>query len=68
MTKFSVPDMTCGHCKATIEKAIKGADANAGIEVDLDQHVLAIHSSTLGVDPIISVLKEAGYEASVLSA
>lgn len=66
MTKFSVPDMTCGHCKATVEKAIWGLDAGAGIEVDLEQHVLAVNSTTAGEQPILSALKEAGYEATVL--
>ncbi|KAE9625885.1 heavy-metal-associated domain-containing protein [Parasedimentitalea maritima] len=29
ITTFSVPDMSCGHCKSAIEKAIGQADISA---------------------------------------
>ncbi|MBV1897656.1 MAG: cation transporter, partial [Rhodobacteraceae bacterium] len=29
MTKFSVPQMSCGHCKSSIEKAVASVDADA---------------------------------------
>lgn len=32
---FNVPDMSCGHCKAAVEKAI--ADAGGRAQVDLEQ-------------------------------
>ena len=34
--KLSVPDMSCGHCKATIEKAVTAAGGT--VSVDLDRH------------------------------
>jgi len=64
MTKFSVPDMTCGHCTATIETALKGLDANAALKFDLDTHTVEVDSGT-AVEPIIAAMKEAGYEATV---
>ncbi len=34
--KFDVPDMSCGHCKASIQTAIAALDKDATIDVDLD--------------------------------
>ena len=31
MRSFKVPDMSCGHCTATIEKAIKAIDPTASV-------------------------------------
>lgn len=62
MIKLSVPDMTCGHCKATVEKAVAGVDPTAKVAVDLAAHSVEI---TSGVDTptLISALKAEGYEA-----
>ena len=33
--RLSVPDMSCGHCKAAVERAIAEKDATASVTVDL---------------------------------
>jgi len=66
MTKFSVPDMTCGHCKAAVEAALKGLDANASVDVDLETHVVSVNASG-AVPPMIAALKEAGYSATEIA-
>lgn len=35
MIEFTVKDMTCNHCAATITKAVKEVDASGRCEVDL---------------------------------
>lgn len=35
MTLLSVPDMTCGHCKASVEAALTPMPGMAPVEVDL---------------------------------
>ena len=65
MTKFHVPEMTCGHCKKAVEEALHGIDANAGIDVDLDKHEVTLTSSA-SADQAIAALKSAGYEATAL--
>jgi copper chaperone len=64
MTTLSVPDMSCNHCKATVESAL-GAVADTGtVRVDLTTRQVEVsgpaHASTL-----IRALDEAGYAASV---
>ena len=65
MTKFTVPEMSCGHCTAAIEKEIKGADQAAEVICDLSDHSVAVQSS-LGTDAILAVIKEAGYDAALI--
>ncbi|WP_019142960.1 heavy-metal-associated domain-containing protein [Noviherbaspirillum massiliense] len=60
MLEFQVEDMTCGHCVSTITKAIKGADANASVEVDLAKHLVRVEGSA-GGEEIADAIREAGY-------
>ena len=63
MTKLNIPDMTCGHCKAVVEKAVASVDANAKVAVDLDTRTVEIDSSA-DMGAILAALKEEGYEAT----
>jgi copper chaperone len=55
--KLSVPDMSCGHCKATIEKAVTAAGGT--VSVDLDWHEVTVD----GLDPARAedVIRQAGF-------
>jgi len=61
MISFRVNDMTCGHCVSTITKALKAADRDAQIQVDLAAHLVQIDSSSVDADEFAGVIKEAGY-------
>lgn len=63
MTKFSVPEMSCGHCTSAIEKEISGKDTAAKISFDLDNRTVEV-TSTLDTTALLAVIKEAGYEAT----
>ena len=63
MTKLNIPDMTCGHCKAAVEKAVASVDADAKVAVDLDTRTVEIDSSA-DMAAILAALKEEGYEAT----
>jgi len=63
MTKLNIPDMTCGHCKAAVEKAVASVDACAKVAVDLDTRTVEIDSSA-DLAAILAALKEEGYEAT----
>ncbi|MBU1316440.1 MAG: heavy-metal-associated domain-containing protein [Alphaproteobacteria bacterium] len=64
MYKFQIPDMTCGHCVASVEKAIKGVDPNASAEIDLGSKTASVVSS-VPADVIEKAIAEAGYGASL---
>ncbi len=65
MTKLKVPEMSCGHCKAAIEKAVAGVDADARVSVDLENRTVSIESAIADA-ALIDALKAGGYEATVV--
>lgn len=61
MSKYSVPDMSCGHCKAAIEKAIEGIGGTASI--DLDSKTVEV-SGAPSEQAVLEALKAEGYPAT----
>lgn len=57
MMKFTVSDMTCGHCTATIEKAV--ADAGGRAATDLAAHSVTVEG--LDRERAEQVIRDAGY-------
>lgn len=62
--KFSVPNMSCGHCVASIEKAVTVADPAAWVECDLDSRTVDI-DSVLDVAQVQATLDKAGFPATM---
>lgn len=62
--KLNIPDMSCGHCKATVEKTIVDLDDKADVIVDLDKRTAEV-STTLPADAILNALAAEGYPATV---
>lgn len=60
MTRFNVPEMSCGHCTAAIEKAIKEIDPAATVACSLDDRTVSI-SSALPAQALQSAIQDAGY-------
>ena len=60
MTTFHVPDMSCGHCTAAIEKAVKSADASAVLRFDLGARTVNV-TSQLTEDALAKILDDEGY-------
>lgn len=60
MLVLKIPDMSCGHCVATIAAAVRRLDATATVDADLEARTVAIRS---GADPtrIEAAIREAGY-------
>lgn len=69
MIAFEVKDMTCGHCVSTITKAVKAADKDATVQIDLASHIVTIAPAaadavTLGA----AAITEAGYTPVAVNA
>lgn len=65
MSKFNVPEMSCGHCTSAIEKEIRAADPAAVIACDLTDRTVNVQSN-LATDALLVAIKEAGYEAQAV--
>lgn len=64
MTTLSVPDMSCGHCKATVEAAL-GAVPQAGeVKVDLGTRQVEV-TGPAPAETLLKALDAAGYPATV---
>lgn len=64
MTTLSVPDMSCGHCKATVESAL-GAVPKAGeIKVDLGARMVEVTGPAPSAE-LLEALDAAGYPATI---
>lgn len=61
MITFEVNDMTCGHCASTITKALKDADKNAKVQVDLASHRVMVEPAAADADELAMAIKDAGY-------
>jgi copper chaperone len=61
MIAFEVRDMTCGHCVSTITKAVKAADKDAKVAIDLATHRVQINPGDSDAAELSEAIKEAGY-------
>ena len=64
--KFNVPDMSCGHCKMTIEKAVTAADDGAALEFDMDARTVSV-DSTLDAAALTAIIEKEGYPATAVN-
>ncbi|KAA8708449.1 heavy-metal-associated domain-containing protein [Pseudomonas cannabina] len=62
MQLFNVQGMTCGHCVRVVTEAIKHADADAEVQVELASKQVKVQSS-LAPEQIIGLISEEGYQA-----
>lgn len=63
MTTFHIPDMSCGHCKATVEATIHALDPVARIDFDMAARRISVSSST-DATQVQTALAKAGYPAT----
>jgi copper chaperone len=63
--KFSVPEMSCGHCLMAIDTALK-AQGVEKVAIDLEAHTVEIEHTTLSVDEVKAIIETAGYPATAL--
>jgi copper chaperone len=61
MIRLNVPGMSCGHCTAGIEKAIKAIDPTAKVSCDLGTHNVEVESF-VSERAISEAIGLAGYE------
>lgn len=60
MHQFHIPNMSCGHCVRAITEAVKTADNQAEVKVDLPSHQVQVQS-TVPRETVVAQLTEAGY-------
>lgn len=46
MTTYAVPDMSCGHCRATIEQTVLAQDPTATLSFDMTARTVTVQTAT----------------------
>jgi copper chaperone len=61
---FSVPGMSCGHCKQTVSKELLAVDGVDSVDVDLETKLVVVHGSELDRPILRAAIEQAGYQAA----
>jgi copper chaperone len=63
---LNVPDISCGHCKSSIEGAIGGLAGVAKVEVSIDDRTVEVAFDDRSVDrtAIVQAIEGQGYEVA----
>lgn len=59
-TTYSVPEISCGHCKSTIEAAVAEVADVTGVDVDIEAKTVAVEGGEPGA--VIAAIEDAGYD------
>jgi len=57
---YSVPEISCGHCKSTIEAAVQGLDDVSSVDVDIDAKTVTIVGGDS--EAAVTAIEDAGYD------
>lgn len=58
--KIHVSDMTCGHCKMNIEKALQ-ANGVENVNIDLDSKIVSVETNDKTEEQIKDIIRDKGY-------
>ena len=59
---FTVPEISCGHCKDTIESTLNNVESIESVSVDIEKKsVEVVSSSDLDMMNVSQLLDEQGY-------
>jgi copper chaperone len=64
MIKLSIPDMSCGHCRASVEQALAPLSGVSAIRFDPEARTAAVDGDATASD-LIAALEQIGFPASV---
>ncbi len=64
MTKLSVPDMSCGHCKASVLSAL--TPLASAVSVDLDKREVSVEGAA-DTRGLIAALAAIGFPATAVA-
>lgn len=63
MTVLSIPDMSCGHCKAAVTSALTSVQGVASVTVDLERRTASVEGDA-PLSGLLTALDRAGYPSA----
>ena len=61
---YTVPGMSCGHCKASVTGELSDVAGVDAVDVDLDTKLVVVTGSGLDDAALRAAIEEAGYRAA----
>lgn len=61
---YSVPDISCGHCRTAITREVSTIDGVESVDVDLKTKTVTVVGEPLDEQAIVAAIDEAGYEVA----
>lgn len=61
---YTVPGMTCDHCKRAVSAELGSVPGVSAVEVDLDTKLVTVRGDSLADAVLRAAIEEAGYEAA----
>ena len=62
--ELTVPEMTCGHCEAAIQKEVSAVEGVLSVVVDLDTKLVTVSGSGLDRGAVVAAIDEAGFDVA----
>jgi copper chaperone len=63
--KLNVSGMTCGHCEAAVNKALKSVEGVSDVQVNLSAGTASIEGDNVNTENLIAAVIDEGYGASL---
>jgi copper chaperone len=61
---YSVPGISCGHCRTAITEEVTQVERVTGVEVDLDAKRVTVQGSDVDDAAVRAAIDEAGYDVA----
>ena len=61
---YTVPDMSCSHCKQAVSSELGEVAGVDSVDVDLDTKLVTVRGHDLDDAALRAAIEEAGYEAA----
>ena len=61
---YTVPGMSCGHCKSAVEGELGRLPGVESVTADLDTKLVVVRGEALADESLRAAIDEAGYEAA----
>jgi copper chaperone len=61
---YTVPGMSCGHCKQAVTSELQDVPGVESVDVDLDTKLVVVRGEALDDAALRAAIDEAGYEAA----
>jgi copper chaperone len=61
-TTYSVPGMTCGHCRVAITGEVEKVAGVTGVDVDLDAKRVTVRGAGFADAAVRAAIDDAGYD------